>query len=68
MKILRSAELFAVGSWNGVQFTAADIDSIVSSFEALSLAGRVPLKLSHEGPDPRDALEHKYALGWVRRV
>jgi hypothetical protein len=68
VKTLAGAELFASGSWNGRPFSNTDLDSIVSSFDALSLAGRVPLKLTHEGPDPRDDLDTKYALGWVRKV
>ena len=67
-RTIAGAELFAVGQWNGLAFTAQDIDSIVNSFLALSLEGRVPLKLSHEGDDARDTPESKYALGWVKKV
>lgn len=69
MKVqLKGQELFSTGTWNGQSFNAADLDAIVNSFIALSLEGRVPLKLTHDGPDPRDDLESRFALGWVRRV
>lgn len=75
-KTITGAELFAVGTWNGITFTGADLDMIVSSFDTLGLSGRVPLKLGHEGPDARidpetgfnkDPLD-QLALGWVTRV
>ena len=62
---LKGAEIFAIGSWNGREFSQADLDGIVSSFEALGLAGRVPLKQGHDGGDARDG---DPALGWVTRV
>lgn len=40
----------------------------MSSFEALGLAGHVPLKLGHEGPDVRDDPTTQFALGWVQHV
>lgn len=40
----------------------------MSSFETLGLAGHVPLKLGHEGPDVRDDPTTQFALGWVQRV
>jgi hypothetical protein len=63
---LRDVEIFAEGTWNGVSFTDADLDRIVSSFDALDLAGRVPLKLGHDGKDART--DSAPALGWVTRV
>ena len=65
---LKAQEIFAIGEWNEISFTEADIDSIVSSFEALGLTGHVPLKLGHEGPDARDEPASQFALGWVQRV
>jgi hypothetical protein len=66
--ILKGAEIFAEGTHNGITFTGDDIAKIVSSFETLGLSDRVPLKLSHDGPDARTSMESKYALGWVKRV
>ena len=68
MKLLTRMELMAAGTWNRIQFTIADLEGIAKAFDTLSLAGRIPLKLSHEGPDARDDLLNKYALGWVRKV
>lgn len=44
------------------------MDSIVRSFDLLGLAGHIPLKLGHEGPDARDTPETQFALGWVKRI
>lgn len=65
---LDNAEIFAAGKWNNMAFSEDDLDSIVRSFDALNLGGRVPLKLGHEGPDARKNPETQYAMGWVRRV
>jgi len=70
MKIT-GADLFSAGTWNGKAFTESDIDSIVNSFVALDLAGRVPLKLTHEGEDPRSEESQaagKLSFGWVQRI
>lgn len=68
VRTLDRAELFSVGTWNGMKFSEGDIDSIVSSFNALGLGGRVPLKLGHEGADARDIPESQFALGWVQAI
>jgi len=65
---VKDVEIFAEGTWNGLPFTAADLDDIVSSFETLKLGGRVPLKLGHNGPDVRDDPTTQFAMGWVKRV
>jgi hypothetical protein len=62
---LKGAEIFAVGTWNGREFSESDLDGMASSFDALGLAGRIPLKLGHDGDDARDGAP---ALGWVARV
>lgn len=66
-KQIKGAEIFAEGSWNGIDFSSDDLDTIVSSFQALGLSGKVPLKLGHEGDDPRKKTS-QLALGWVRRI
>jgi hypothetical protein len=65
---LDDVEIFAAGTWNGLPFTESDIDGMVSSFDALNLAGRVPLKLGHDGPDVRDDPTTQFAMGWVQKV
>lgn len=70
--LLKGAEIFQSGSWpgsgaSGITFTDADLDGIVSSFNALGLAGRVPIKVGHDGSDPRSD-DTKPALGWVQSV
>lgn len=63
---LKGAELFSAGTWNGREFTVDDIDQIVRSFDLLDLAGRVPLKLGHDGDAPFK--DGQPALGWVQRL
>lgn len=65
---IRGAEIFASGSWNGLSFTDDDLDRIVRSFDALELAGKVPLKLGHDGPDVRDDPSTQFAMGWVKKI
>ena len=65
---MTDVELFAAGTWNGLPFTENDLDGIVSSFDALNLSGRVPLKLGHDGPDVRRDPLTQLAMGWVQSV
>lgn len=72
--ILRGAEIFAAGTWPGSQLftlTEQDVQGIVDTFEALKLHGRVPMKLTHDGPDQREESfdpTKALSMGWVRRV
>lgn len=66
-KILQNRELFAAGTWNGLPFSEADLDGIVSAFNALNMGGAVPLKLGHVTPTP-DKPERQFAMGWVNSV
>lgn len=71
--ILKDAEIFRTGSWpgsggaSGITFTESDLDGIVSSFAALALAGRIPLKVGHQGKDIRSD-DTAPALGWIQSV
>lgn len=59
-------EVFAVGKWNGMEFTRADLESIVASFERLRDLHKVPLKFGHN-PEQQitDGLP---AIGWVDKL
>jgi len=70
--LLKDAEIFSTGMWpgqnaTGMQFSESDLDSIVSSFMSLGLAGRVPLKLGHDGADVRTT-DGAPSLGWVESI
>lgn len=65
-KDLRGAEILEVGEWNGITFEDEDLELIVSSFNALGLSGRVPLKFGHN--EEQEVTDGQPALGWVRRV
>lgn len=79
-QVRRGIEIFATGTWNRGTFSEQDLDAMVESFDALELAGRVPLKLGHEGPDGRlttgdrdkngnykDPLS-QFSMGWVQKI
>lgn len=77
---LEGVEIFQAGLWpghNAKHISVDDLDDIVSAFDALRLGGRVPLKLTHEGPDEERSAIHgdgswdaskSLAMGWVTRV
>lgn len=69
--LLKGREILAAGVWPASQtltLSESDLDGIVSAFETLKLAGRVPLKLGHDGPDVRDDPTTQFAMGWVKRI
>lgn len=56
-------EIFAVGKWNGMEFTADDLHSVVEAFDRLGDNHRVPLKFGHNNKQPMT--DGQPALGWV---
>jgi hypothetical protein len=56
---LDNVEAFAVGTWNGKTFSEADLDEMVTAFDALGLAGKLPVKLGHTTKDSEPA------QGWI---
>lgn len=63
---LVGAEIFKVGTHNGLDFSAADLDAIVNAFDALKDTIRVPLKFGHN--NEQTITDGQPALGWVDRV
>jgi hypothetical protein len=69
--LLKGVEILAVGEWPAserLRMTEEELDGIVSAFSSLNMAGRVPLKLGHEGPDAREDPASQYAMGWVQSI
>jgi hypothetical protein len=66
MPDIKGAEIFASGTWNGLDFTEDDLDRLVQSFEFFQLSGSVPLKLGHN--DDQKVTDGQPALGWVDRI
>lgn len=60
------AEIFAVGKWNGMEFSASDLESIASTFETLGDNMKVALKMGHNNEQPMT--DGHPALGWVKKV
>lgn len=60
------AEIFAVGKWNGMEFTEEDLGSIAATFATLGDKMRVALKLGHN--DEQQMTDGHPALGWVSKV
>lgn len=63
---IQGVEIFSLGTHNGMEFKDADLDAIVSSFDALNKASRVPLKFGHNDAQP--ITDGQPALGWVEQV
>jgi hypothetical protein len=60
---VKRMEVFAVGKWNGLTFTLADLQDIAHAFNVLGDNHRVPLKLGHNDEQPMT--DGHPALGWV---
>lgn len=60
------AEIFAVGKWNGYQFSVRDLEEIVAAFNKLSEKHKVPLKFGHNDTQPMT--DGQPALGWVDKL
>lgn len=61
-----TVEIFAVGRWNGYEFTREDLISIADTFSKLGELHRVPLKFGHN--DEQQMTDGQPALGWVSEV
>lgn len=59
----KSMEIFAVGKWNGMDFTVADLNMIVTAFKMLGDNHKVPLKFGHN--NEQAMTDGMPALGWV---
>lgn len=59
-------EIFAVGKWNGYNFSKADLQEIAANFKSLKENHRVPLKFGHN--DEQQMTDGFPALGWVEDV
>lgn len=66
MNELIGREIFAVGKWNGMDFTEADLDEIEKNFKQLKDVHKVPLKLGHNDEQP--LTDGQPAIGWVANV
>lgn len=64
--ILNGVELFAVGRWNGFEFTLADLEQIAETYSSLNSVLRVPLKFGHNDEQP--VTDGHPALGWASNV
>ena len=59
-------ELFATGTWNGMEFNESDLRQIVNAGAALSNFLDVPLKFGHN--DEQTMTDGKPAIGWVDSI
>ena len=64
---LKSVEIFAVGTWNGMKFVAGDLTDIADNTNALIQRSRhnPPLKLGHSEEQILDQEDGQPALGWL---
>jgi len=63
---LKGREIFAVGIWNDMDFSEADLDDIVANFNILGNRHRVPLKFGHN--EDQEITDGQPAIGWVSRI
>lgn len=61
---LKGREIFAVGTWNGIDFVEEDLDELISNFDKLKENFKVPLKFGHD----EDHKDGQPAIGWVSRI
>jgi len=59
-------EIFAVGKWNGLDFTIEDLKLMSAAFNKLRDVHKVPLKMGHNDEQP--FTDGQPALGWVGDV
>lgn len=59
-------EIFAVGIWNGMDFSIEDLKLISAAFHTLGDKHQVPLKMGHNDEQP--LTDGQPALGWVTDV
>lgn len=59
-------EIFAVGKWNGLEFTLADLNGIVSAFNKLGDNHKVPLKFGHN--KQQSMTDGQPSIGWVKSL
>lgn len=63
---LKDREIFAVGTWNGIEFTEEDLNDIAANFQKLFDSHKVPLKFGHN--EEQEITDGQPAIGWVSRV
>jgi len=63
---LKGREIFAVGIWNDMEFSEADLDDIVANFDKLKDIHKVPLKFGHN--EDQEITDGQPAIGWVSRI
>lgn len=60
-------EIFAVGTWNGIDFTLEDLKLMANAFNSLKDVHQVPLiKLGHNDEQP--LTDGQPALGWIEDI
>ena len=67
-KDIKGVEIFAVGQWNGDEYTLKDLDQIVSSFEETKDYLKPYLKLGHSDDQQLLAEDSLPAAGWISNV
>jgi hypothetical protein len=63
---LKGREIFAVGTWNGMDFTPEDLEDIVANFNLLNDTHKVPLKFGHN--KEQKITDGQPAIGWISKL
>lgn len=65
---IAGVEILSPGRWNGREFTSADLDNMVSAFQATNLAYKPFGKLGHNEDQELLAVDGLPAAGWVSNL
>lgn len=58
-----TTDVFAIGKWNGLEFSLRDLQAIASNFKTLFDIHKPPVKIGHNDEQP--LVDGQPALGWV---
>lgn len=68
LRTISGVEVFSAGTWNGDDYTEADLDEMVRAFTETSKTFRPPLKLGHDNNQSLLQQDGLPAAGWVANI
>lgn len=67
-KSISDVEIFSVGTWNGDEYTAEDLDAMVSAFDENNETLKPYLKLGHDKDQKLVQSDGYPAAGWITKL
>lgn len=65
LKSINGVEIFSAGTWNGDEYTQADLDEMIRAFNDMKSTAQPPLKLGHNEQQHALFQDGLPAAGWV---